>query len=45
MVEAYPGERMDLFYASGIHFSTQGAALLADRIFEQVYRPVIQEGH
>jgi lysophospholipase L1-like esterase len=36
---------MDLFYASGIHFSTQGAALLADRIFEQVYQPVIQEGH
>jgi lysophospholipase L1-like esterase len=42
MVEAYPGERMDLFYASGIHFSTQGAALLADRIFEQVYQPGIQ---
>ena len=36
MVSAYPGERGDLFYDSGIHFSEEGTRQLARFIFEEI---------
>jgi lysophospholipase L1-like esterase len=36
MVDAYAGDPMDLFYASGIHYSAKGARLLAERLADEI---------
>jgi hypothetical protein len=40
MVDSYPGDPMDLFRGSGIHYSSKGAAMLADLLCEEVFRPL-----
>jgi lysophospholipase L1-like esterase len=42
MVDAYPGDRMELFRDSGIHYSKKGADLLAAKIFDEVFRPLVE---
>jgi hypothetical protein len=37
LVSAYDGDPMDLFAATGVHFSRIGAVLLADLIFTEVF--------
>ncbi len=37
MVNAYPGNKMDLFYESGVHYSVLGATKLGGYIYENVF--------
>jgi hypothetical protein len=42
MVDAYSGDPMDLFRSSGIHYSAEGAAMLADRLMIEFFLPELQ---
>lgn len=42
LVASYDGEPMDLFTASGVHYSPIGATMLADLIFCEAFEPYLQ---
>lgn len=37
IVEKYPGPSMDLFYETGVHYSKEGASLLAELIYNTLF--------